>query len=83
MVKRVIVLIPKVKNPNNVTQYKPISLCNVIYKICSKVLANRLCLILDKIIAEEQNAFVLGRLITNNVITAYECIHAMKRKTCK
>uniref|UniRef100_A0A8R7PBK5 Reverse transcriptase domain-containing protein n=1 Tax=Triticum urartu TaxID=4572 RepID=A0A8R7PBK5_TRIUA len=56
--KTVIVLIPKVKNPRNITQYRPISLCNVIYKICSKVLANRLREILDEIIAEEQSAFV-------------------------
>jgi hypothetical protein len=74
----IIALIPKVKNPQNITQYRPISLCNVLYKICSKVIANRLREILDEIIS--QSAFVPRRLITDNVLTAYECIHSMRKK---
>lgn len=75
-----VVLIPKIKNPESMKDLRPISLCNVVYKLVSKVLANRLEHILDEIISPNQSAFVPDRLITENILLAYECTHYMQNK---
>ncbi|KAL5776637.1 hypothetical protein ACOSP7_009563 [Xanthoceras sorbifolium] len=73
-----VVMVPKVKIPVRVSEFRPISLCNVIYKLIAKALANRLKIVLGYIITLNQSAFVLGRLITDNVTVGFECLHHLK-----
>ncbi|GJT41078.1 reverse transcriptase [Tanacetum coccineum] len=78
--KTLITLIPKVSKPESLKDLRPISLCNVLYKIISKVLVNRIKPILPRIIQENQSAFVSDRVITDNAIVAFEVLHWLKNK---
>ena len=62
-----LVLIPKKVGSRDVRDYRPISLVNGMYKILSKVLANRLSSVVEKLISKPQNAFVKGRQILDSV----------------
>ncbi|KAK4394643.1 hypothetical protein Sango_1618600 [Sesamum angolense] len=65
-------LIPKVRTPHSVAEFRPISCCNVVYKVISKILVSRIREILDLLISPSQNAFVPGRLISDNILLAQE-----------
>ncbi|CAN6706248.1 unnamed protein product [Malus baccata var. baccata] len=78
-----VVLIPNVPNPEMVSQFHPISLCNYSYKVLSKVLANRLKVVLPNIISSSQNAFVAGRQIHDNIGIAHEMFHFLKGRKAK
>ncbi|GKV51770.1 hypothetical protein SLEP1_g58395 [Rubroshorea leprosula] len=67
-----ITLIPKVENPYRIEDYRPMSLIGVMYKILAKLLANRLRKVLDKIIGEQQMAFIEGRQLMDGVVIANE-----------
>ncbi|KAK5836733.1 hypothetical protein PVK06_012533 [Gossypium arboreum] len=73
-----IILIPKIKNPCELTNFRPISLCRFVYMIISKVLANRLKAVLPSCISQNQSAFVSGRMIHYNILIAHELLHYLQ-----
>ncbi|XP_030479177.1 uncharacterized protein LOC115696415 [Cannabis sativa] len=75
-----VVLIPKKQHANSLKDFRPISLCTTMYKVISKVLANRLKLVLDKIISPFQSALVSGRIIFDNILIAQEIVHTINNR---
>ncbi|GJU43506.1 hypothetical protein Tco_1200772 [Tanacetum coccineum] len=70
-----IALIPKVTTPLKVTDYRPISCCNVLYKCISKILTNRIIEGIKEVVSENQSAFVPGRRISDNILLTQELMH--------
>ena len=79
MNKTHIVLIPKIQRPEVIGNYRPISLCNAIYKIITKVIVARVRPLLDKLISPCQATFIPGRHGVDNTIIAQELIHTIGR----
>lgn len=75
-----IVLILKIPNSTKMVNFHSINLCNVLYKIIVKTIANHFCRVLDKCIDKAQSTFVSGRLITDNVLLTYELLHTFVQK---
>lgn len=53
-------LLPKVTSPELVSQFQPIAMCNVLVKIVTKVIANKLKYLMGKLTLENQSSFVPG-----------------------
>lgn len=78
-----LVLIPKGDHPSSFKDFRPITLCNVIYKLISKVLVNRLRPFLDNIVSPLQSSFILGSGTKDNAIVLQEVIHHLNKKKSK
>ena len=78
-----IALIPKCPNPESFNNYRPISLCNTIYKVITKIIVGRIRPLLEKLIAPNQAAFIPGRRGLDNFAIAQELIHSLDRKKGK
>jgi len=72
-------LIPKVPSPSKPEEFRPISLCNVILKIITKTMANRIKKILPHIVHDNQSAFLPGRLITDNSLIVFETLNYINK----
>jgi hypothetical protein len=73
-------MIPKIKEANTIKQYRPICILNVAYKWFSKVFTMRLTPFADKVISENQTAFIPGRYILEGVIILHETLHELRVK---
>lgn len=77
----ILALVPKKQEAKVMKDYRPISCCNILYKLISKILANRLKSILPKCITWNQYAFIKERLLMENVLLATELVKDYHKET--
>ena len=73
-------LVPKVENPQQLDEFRPISLVGCLYKIISKVLSLRLKKVISEVIDLRQSVFLEGRGLLDSVLVANEVLEEYKRK---
>jgi hypothetical protein len=78
-----IVFIPKADKPSNFGELRPISLCNLAYKIFTKIIVNKIKSFLSKSLSGEQLGFLKGRKILDAVGMTQKCLHNIKSKNMK
>ena len=77
------VLIPKVPRSSKIGNFRLTNLCNVVYKLATNVITNKLKNVLRRIISPTQSAFTPRRLITDNILVSYEFFHSMQLQACR